>query len=97
MVTKSKTTKKEVTTKEPKGVILKGVVVGDKMDKTVVVSVSRFIKHPKYGKFYKVSKKYKAHSEENLYKIGDNVEIMETRPISKDKRHKVIKKINNKE
>lgn len=69
---------------------LKGVVVGDKMDKTVVVSVSRFIKHPLYGKFYKVSKKYKAHDEDNKYKIGDIVEIVETRPISKDKRFRVV-------
>ena len=73
-----------------KGNILKGVVVGDKMDKTVVVSVSRFIKHPLYGKFYKVSKKYKAHDEENKYKVGDKVEIAETRPISKDKHFKII-------
>ena len=76
--------------KENKGNILKGVVVSDKMDKTVVVSVSRFIKHPKYGKFYKVSKKYKAHDEENKCKIGDEVEIIETRPISKDKKFKVV-------
>ncbi|MEK7471489.1 MAG: 30S ribosomal protein S17 [Patescibacteria group bacterium] len=75
---------------EEKGNILKGVVVSDKMDKTVVVSVSRFVKHPLYGKFYKISKKYKAHDEENKYKIGDKVEIIETRPISKDKRFKVI-------
>ena len=73
-----------------KGNILKGVVVGDKMDKTVVVSVSRFVKHSLYGKFYKISKKYKAHDAENKYKIGDKVEIVETRPISKDKRFKVI-------
>jgi small subunit ribosomal protein S17 len=73
-----------------KGNILKGVVVGDKMDKTVVVNVSRFIKHPLYGKFYKVSKKYKAHDEENKYKVGDKVEIAETRPISKDKHFKII-------
>lgn len=79
--------KKEI---EKKSNILKGVVVSDKMNKTVVVSVSRFIKHPKYGKFYKVNKKYKAHDEENKYKIGDKVEIMETRPISKDKRFKVL-------
>lgn len=84
---KKVTTEKEVN----KGNILKGVVVGDKMDKTVVVSVSRFVKHPLYGKFYKVSKKYKAHDEENKYKVGDNVEIVETRPISKDKRFKVVK------
>jgi len=81
-------TKKEIT--EKKSHILKGVVVSDKMDKTVIVTVSRFIKHPLYGKFYKVSKKYKAHDEENKYKIGDKVEIVETRPISKDKRFKVI-------
>ena len=72
------------------GNILKGVVVSDKMDKTVVVSISRFIKHPKYGKYYKVNKKYKAHDEENKCKLGDKVEITETRPISKDKRFKVI-------
>lgn len=69
-----------------KGTILKGTVVSDKMDKTVVVSVSRFIKHPKYGKFYKVNKKYKAHDPENKHKVGDTVEIVETRPISKDKK-----------
>jgi small subunit ribosomal protein S17 len=77
---------------EVSGKILKGVVVSDKMDKTVVVSVSRFVKHPLYGKFYKVSKKYKAHDEGNVYKVGDKVEIVETRPISKDKRFKVINK-----
>ena len=75
-----------------KGNTLKGVVVSDKMDKTVTVSVSRFIKHPLYGKFYKVSKKYKAHDENNASKVGDMVEIMETRPISKDKRFKVVAK-----
>ncbi len=84
---------KKTATKEDsknKGNILKGVIVSDKMDKTVVVSVSRFIKHPLYGKFYKVSKKYKAHDAENKYKVGDKVEIEETRPISKDK-HFVVK------
>ena len=80
--------KKEIA--ENKGKVLKGIVVSDKMDKTVVVSVSRFVKHPLYGKFYKVSKKYKAHDADNKYKIGDKVEIVETRPISKDKRFKVI-------
>lgn len=82
-------TNKEI--KENSGNVLSGVVVSNKMDKTVVVSVSRFIKHPLYGKFYKVSKKYKAHDEENKYKKGDKVEIAETRPISKDKRFKVVK------
>lgn len=85
--------KNKGTFKEDKalmGKILKGVVVSDKMDKTIVVSVSRFVKHPLYGKFYKVSKKYKAHDEDNKYKIGDKVEIAETRPISKDKNFSVI-------
>ena len=77
---------------ENKGKFLKGVVVSDKMNKTVVVSVSRFVKHPLYGKFYKVSKKYKAHDEANAYKTGDKVEIVETKPISKDKKFKVISK-----
>ena len=85
--------KKEEIKKEivKKSNILKGVVVSDKMDKTVVVSVSRFIKHPKYGKFYNQNKKYKAHDEDNSCKIGDKVEIVETRPISKDKKFKVVK------
>jgi small subunit ribosomal protein S17 len=82
--------KKETTIN--KGTSLNGVVVGDRMDKTIVVSVSRFVKHPLYGKYYKVNKKYKAHDEENKYKIGDKVEIVETRPISKDKKFKVINK-----
>ena len=76
--------------KKTKSKILKGVVVSDKMDKTVVVSVSRFVKHPLYGKYYKISKKYKAHDGENKYKTGDSVEIIETRPISKDKRFKTL-------
>jgi small subunit ribosomal protein S17 len=80
--------KKEIV--ENKGKTLSGVVVSDKMDKTVVVLVSRFVKHPKYGKYYNVSKKYKAHDEENKYKTGDKVDIVETRPISKDKKFKVV-------
>jgi small subunit ribosomal protein S17 len=72
---------------------LKGVVVSDKMQKTVVVEVNRFVKHPKYGKYMKQSKKYKAHDEEGVYKTGDNVSIEETRPISKDKSFKVVGKI----
>lgn len=73
--------------------VLKGVVVSDKMQKTVVVEVNRFVKHPKYGKYMKQSKKYKAHDEENVYKVGDKVSIEETRPISKDKTFKVVGKI----
>ena len=69
---------------------LKGIVVSDKMDKTVVVSVGRFIEHPKYGKRIKSTKKYKAHDENNVKKVGDMVEIEEVRPISKDK-HFIVK------
>ena len=83
---------KSTTEHTNKGAILKGVVVSDKMDKTVVVSISRFVKHPKYGKFYKINKKYKAHDEENAYKTGDKVDITETKPLSKDKRFRVVKK-----
>ncbi|MDD5721053.1 MAG: 30S ribosomal protein S17 [Candidatus Pacebacteria bacterium] len=86
-----KTETKKIREKEKKNNTLKGVVVSDKMDKTVVVSISRFVKHPLYGKFYKISKKYKAHDEENLCKVGDKVEIIETRPISKDKRFKIVR------
>lgn len=77
-------------TKANKGTILKGVVVSDKMDKTIVVAVSRFVKHPLYGKYYQITKKYKAHDENNKYKTGDKVEIMETKPISKDKHFRVV-------
>ena len=84
-------TKIQKENKEKKKNILKGVVVSDKMDKTVVVSVSRFVKHPLYGKFYKISKKYKAHDADNDCKIGDSVEIVETKPISKDKKFRIIK------
>lgn len=69
---------------------LKGVVVSDKMDKTVVVEVTRFVEHKKYGKRIKKTKKYKAHDENNSKKIGDLVEIEETKPLSKDKHFKVI-------
>lgn len=70
--------------------VLKGVVISDKMDKTVVVLVSRFVEHKKYGKRIKKTKKYKVHDESNSKKIGDVVEIEETKPISKDKHFKVI-------
>ncbi len=82
-------TKEAKTKKENTGKTLKGVVVSDKMDKTIVVSVERFIKHPLYGKFYTLSKKYKVHDADNKYKVGDKVEIVESKPISKDKRFKV--------
>lgn len=69
---------------------LSGVVVSDKMTDTVVVKVDRFVKHPKYGKFLKKSKKYSAHNPGNTKKIGDKVEITEIKPISKTKRFSVV-------
>ncbi len=72
---------------------LKGTVVSDKMEKTVVVEVMRLRVHPKYKKRYKVSKRYKAHDEKNEYKTGDKVIIQETSPRSKEKRWTVVKKI----
>lgn len=77
-------------TNENKGKILEGVVVSTKMNKTVVVSVDRFVKHPKYHKFRKISKKYKAHTESGNIKEGDKVSIKEVKPISKDKNFIVI-------
>ncbi|MCH5243352.1 MAG: 30S ribosomal protein S17 [Bacteroides sp.] len=62
-----------------------GVVVSNKMQKTITVLVERKTKHPIYGKFVKKSTKFKAHDEENTCNIGDTVRIMETRPLSKDK------------
>ncbi len=66
-----------------------GVVVSDKMDKTVVVKVDRIIKHPVYNKYIKRSAKYKAHDEQNICKTGDRVQISASRPLSKDKCWKV--------
>lgn len=79
-------------TKKPK--ILQGVVVKDGNNKTVVVTVPRFVKHAKYQKFQKIDKRYQAHDENNDFKVGDKVEMVETRPISKTKYFKVTKKLN---
>jgi small subunit ribosomal protein S17 len=68
-----------------------GVVVSDKMDKTVVVRVERLTKHSLYNKTVKRAKKFKAHDEHNMCSIGDVVEIVETRPLSKEKRWRVTK------
>jgi len=76
-----------------KGRTLKGVVTNNKMDKTAVVAVSQFAKHPRYEKRYIRVKKYKAHDENKEYKIGDRVLIQECRPLSKTKNWKVIKKL----
>lgn len=70
-----------------------GRVVSDKMDKTVVVKVEDFIRHPIYGKRVKRTNKFKAHDEENTCGIGDKVKIMETRPLSKDKRWRLVEVI----
>lgn len=67
-----------------------GIVVSDKMDKTIVVQIVRKAKHPLYGKTVKITKKYKAHDEENVAKTGDKVLIAETKPLSKDKRWRLV-------
>lgn len=82
--------KKKVEQKKKVKGTLEGVVVSNKMQKTVVVEVSRFVKHPKYGKYYQITKTYKAHDEGNTSKVGDKVSIVPTRPISKDKKFKVL-------
>ncbi len=72
---------------------LEGTVVSDKMDKTAVVAVERLKLHPKYRKYFRVTKKYKAHDENKEYHSGDKVAIQETRPLSKEKRWRVVGKI----
>ncbi len=79
-MTNTKTTPKKLT----------GKVVSDKMDKTVVVNVQRYVAHKKYGKYFKIDKHYKAHDENNEYKIDDTVIIEECRPMSKDKNFVVV-------
>lgn len=75
----------QAATENRKRKLIVGRVVSDKMDKTIVVQASRLTRHPKYGKFYKLSKKFKAHDEKNECGVGDRVEIIESAPISKDK------------
>ena len=66
------------------------IVTSDKMDKTIVVSVSEHVKHPLYGKIMKRTYKLKAHDENNECHVGDKVQVMETRPLSKDKRWRLV-------
>ncbi len=73
-----------------------GVVVRDKMDKTVVIEVEKFLKHPKYHKYLRRKKRYKAHDEKNECRVGDRVLIMESRPLSREKRW-VVKEIIEKD
>lgn len=77
--------------------VKKGVIVSDKMNKTVVVEMLRLKKDAKYKKYFKTSKRFKAHDENNEYHVGDEVLIQETRPISKDKRWKVIELVKKAE
>ncbi len=67
-----------------------GVVISDKMDKTIVVAITTRVRHPLYGKIVKRTTKLKAHDEENACGIGDTVRVMETRPLSRDKRWRLV-------
>jgi small subunit ribosomal protein S17 len=72
-----------------------GIVVKDRMDKSVVIEVEKFLKHPRSPQYLRTKKRYKAHDETNLCKIGDKVLVVETRPLSKDKRWLVKEIIKN--
>ena len=73
---------------------LKGKIVSDKMLKTRVVAVTRLKLHPKYRKYYKITKRFKAHDEKNEYKTGEEVIIEESRPLSKEKKWRIISRIS---
>lgn len=79
---------------EQKRKIKTGVVVSDKMQKTIVVRVERLTRHPLYNKIIRRFKKFKAHDEENSAKAGDTVKIIESRPLSKDKRWRLLEILN---
>ena len=84
---------KSVSSEARKNPILskkKGKVVSAKMQKTIIVAVSRLKTHPKYGKKYQSTRRYKVHDEEGRHKVGDVVEIVPCRPISRDKNYKVV-------
>ncbi|MEW6075135.1 MAG: 30S ribosomal protein S17 [Candidatus Omnitrophota bacterium] len=68
----------------------RGIVISDKMEKTIVVRVTRLAKHPKYRRIMKQCNKYKVHDESRQAKVGDEVRILETRPLSKDKRYRLV-------
>jgi small subunit ribosomal protein S17 len=86
----AETMKNESTSTRGTRKTLVGLVVSDKMQKTVVVAIERRFPHPLYGKMMTRTKRLKAHDEENAAKTGDRVRIMETRPLSKDKRWRLI-------
>ena len=85
-----------ILARQSKRRFLEGTVLSDKMNKTRVVQVKYLKKHDEYEKVMRVSKKYKAHDEENKTKAGDSVRMMETRPLSKDKRWTIIEVITKK-
>lgn len=91
----SKTTPKTIEVVEKAKIVRKvvGLVISDKMNKTVVVKITEKRAHPIYGKIFTVSRKLQAHDEKDEYKIGDTVEISETRPYSKNKSWVVIRKV----
>lgn len=89
--TEKKTADKAAVAPAPKGRVLKGIVASTKMKDTIVVVVTRRFKHERYGKFLSARKRYKAHDEGNKCAEGDQVEIRECRPISKDKRFTVVR------
>lgn len=93
---KTKTTKAKKEMPKVQKTRLRGVVVSDKMDKTIVVKVDRLVRHPLYQKTYRRSKKFKVHDGKNLAKIGDLVEIESCRPLSKEKRFRLLNIIKNK-
>jgi small subunit ribosomal protein S17 len=85
----AETVKTAATTRTARKVRL-GIVVSDKMDKTIVVAIERRVPHPVYGKMVTKTKRLKAHDESNSAKVGDTVKIVETRPLSKDKRFRLL-------
>lgn len=89
-MTKEKKQEKKLDTKKTIKRKFNGVVVSDKMDKTIVARIDRVKVHPKYKKRYTVSKRYKVHDEKNKFKEGDKVTFVECRPLSKDKRWRVL-------
>jgi small subunit ribosomal protein S17 len=74
--------------------VFKGTVVSDKMNKTAVVAITRFVKHPKYQKYVKITKNFKVHDENNSAKVGDTVQIVQTRPRSKDKHFEIVSNVS---
>jgi len=88
---KNKENKESVEIVNSRKKVLSGVVTSTKMEGTIVVSVKRFVKHPKYDKYRTISKKHKADSRGMEFQVGDNVRIEECNPISKDKKFKAIK------